>query len=131
MTGPLVAALQALPPAGHSLGACGLLRGFTRTAEGRRLAVRFVERVADLVRPFGGDAKSDDCLARVREAEAAGDWQGAFEVTNALCYLLNREIPYGEWTNLREYWRRNEERNAEIRELVARLLASAAHEVAS
>ena len=105
------------------------------TAQGRRVAVRFVERLAELVRPLDGDTYSDTCLTRVREAEAAGDWQGAFEaacdLTNALGFLLNRELPYGEWTNLREYWRRNEERNAEIRELVARLRTSVAHEVVS
>ncbi|SMB85688.1 hypothetical protein [Deinococcus hopiensis] len=71
----------------------------------------------------------------MREAEVAGNWEGTFkaacDLTSTLDYLLNREVPYGEWKNLREYWQRNEERNTEIRELVARLLASAAHKVAS
>ncbi|WP_084045979.1 hypothetical protein [Deinococcus hopiensis] len=77
------------------------------TAQGRRFVVHFTGRLAELVRPFGSDAKSDDCLTCVREARVAGDWQGTFEaacdLTNALGFLLNREIPYGQWTNLREY----------------------------
>lgn len=44
MTASLVASLQALPPAGHSLGACDPLRSFTRTAEGRRIVVHVPNR---------------------------------------------------------------------------------------
>ena len=67
MTALLVASLQALPPAGHSFGACALLRGFTRTAEGRRPGrLLHDERAVEAVH---ADALSDDVhVARVRVA---------------------------------------------------------------